>query len=74
LAHFITNHKVQLHLYFFENQLYASLRTNKDLNTPNIKKPQEIEPTAIDYYQELKTITDLLKRLELGGFFENATI
>lgn len=70
LAHFITNHKVQLHLYFFENQLYISLRTNQDVKIPHINQPEDIEPTAIEFYNEVKTVIDLLKRLEQGGLFE----
>ena len=67
LVHFITNSKVQTHIYIVENQLYISIRTNHEIHKININKPELVEEAAKYYYEDLTIIDDLLNRLEQGG-------
>jgi len=74
LAHFITNYKVHLHLYFYHERMYATIRTNKIIDPPALNKPEEIEPRAVAYYDELKIAAEFLKRLEIGGLFHDELV
>lgn len=67
LVHFIKNSKVQTHLYFMENHLYISLRTNHEMHKIVLDKPALIEESAKYYYEDLTIIDDLMNRLEQGG-------
>ena len=67
LVHFITSSKIQTHLYFVDNHLYISLRTNHEMHKIDLNKPELIEEAAKYYYEDLTVFDDLLKRLEQGG-------
>jgi hypothetical protein len=69
LVHFITNSKVQTHLYFVDDYLYISLRTNHEMHKIVLAKPELIEEAAKYYYEDLTIVDDLLKRLEQGDVF-----
>lgn len=69
LAHFISHRKNQLHLYFTDNHLYISIRTNSVTVKPVLDKPELIEEAVKSYHEQISIAVDLLKRLEQGGLF-----